>query len=101
MPGPNTPTSHNLTAAVGVVGSWTCPVLGHLLTVTNEGTAAAWVTVDGSTPSVNGDDEFFVPSGGFEEIPVFEHSAAEGGNPPLVVQAVSSAALSLYIEVDQ
>jgi hypothetical protein len=101
MPGPNTPTSHNLTAAASAVGSWACPVLATLITVTNEGTAGAWVTVDGSTPSVNGDNQYFIPAGGYEEIPVVEIPQSQGGSGTLTIKGISSAALSLWIEVDQ
>jgi hypothetical protein len=101
MAGPNTPTSHNLTAAANTAGSWTCPVLASLITVTNEGTANAWVTVDGSTPTVNGDGQYFVPTGGYEEIPIVENTAAEGGTGTLTIKGISTGALSLWIEVDQ
>lgn len=96
--GPNTPVSHNLTAAAATAGSWACPVMTHLITVTNEGTAAAYVTVDGTVPTVNGDDQHFIPQGGFVEIPI---TIVEGNTSPPTVQGISSAALSLWIEVDQ
>lgn len=97
MAGPNTPTSHNLTAAASAVGSWLLPVRPSLITVTNEGTANAWATTDGSTPTVNGDDQYFIPAGGYEEIPITEIA----GTGPITIQAISPAALSLWIEVDQ
>ena len=96
----NTPHSHNLTAAANAVGSWNCPVLASLLTVTNEA-SDAWVSVNGQDPAVNGDNTFYVPTGGFVQIPVTEETVAEGGSGQLVVKAISSQALSLWVEVDQ
>ena len=97
MPGPNTPTSHNLTAAASTVGSWQLPTRPSLITVTNEGTANAWVTVDGTAPTVNGDNEYFVPTGGYEEIPITEIA----GTAAITIQGISTQALSLWVEVDQ
>ena len=98
----NDPISHNLTAAASTVGSWQLPVFAHLITVTNEGTAAAFVTVSGTVPTVNGDDTYYIPVGGYGEIPIIEPLPAEASTAAKpTVQGISSAALSLWVAVNQ
>lgn len=100
MAGPNTPIAHMITAVVSVVATWEVPVYAHNLEVVNAGTGAAFITVDNSVPTVNGDNQFYVPAGGLLNLPLNQPEQAEG-EINFMVQAISAAALSLWVTVTQ
>ena len=95
------PVAHQIAAAANVVGSWTSPVTAVALILANEGTAWAFVTVDGPAPTVGGDGQFAVGPGSSVTVRVAsgQQTSLPTGYTGPVVQAISSAALTLYVEV--
>lgn len=95
------PTSHNITGPASTVGNWICPVHAKLLSVTNNGTALASLTVDGSAPTNEGPNEFEVGTGQTIQVSVRTGDVVglPAGYTGPVVQAISTAALDVYVEV--
>lgn len=100
-----TPQSVALTASAAAVGSVTFATIVKLVTVYNRtGTNEVFVTVDGSTPTVGGNNQFYVPGfiGASAQIPIASLNPVEtptGVFPTL--RAISTGALSLYLVVNE
>lgn len=98
----NTPTAGALTAAAGVASvAFTVPPTVSLLTVFNRtGAGEVFITLDGSTPTVGGANQWFLPAIiGSVEIPVIEPNQSErAANATMTLYAISAAALSIWIE---
>jgi pantoate kinase len=105
MAGPNTPTAFAITAALNVVAAQAFGEPAHEITVYNRtGAGEVFLTLDGSTPTVGGANQFYLPGilGAAVVITVIWPNQAEnptGSFPTL--KAISAAALSLYTIINQ
>jgi hypothetical protein len=104
MPNANTPVAWALSASANAVGTQVLEPDIHAITVVNRptGTSEVFITLDGSTPTVGGNNQWYVPPGGIVTIPVATAPQAElASQTPVTLQAISATALSIWIEVDQ
>lgn len=104
MANQNTPNSFAMSAVLNVAASQALTALAQIITVYNRGTAEVFITVDGSTPTVGGNAQWYLPApaGSSVEITMSGPNQAEAGSGDYpVVQAISSAALLLYVVVNQ
>jgi hypothetical protein len=93
-------TSHAITASAGVVGQWLVPVQAMQARVTNRSANEVWISTDGSTPVVAADGLYYLPAVVGAQIVIALNPSPGAEQQKLTnVQAVSSAALSIEVEV--
>jgi len=100
----NTPTSAGLSGGAAAVASTPLSKAAHELTVFNRSasTDEVFFTIDGTTPTVGGANQYYLPVGG--QVQVFVRQDSPGEFPAettLNLQAISAAAWSIWVQMEQ
>lgn len=102
MATPN-PASHAVTALANAEADYNIPAGAKVLSVINRtGAAEVFLTTDGTAPTVAGDNQWYLPAAITQiDIPLDFSEPGETAKAAQTLKAISSSALSLWVEVSE